>query len=84
MDQEKKILGVNNFGFRLKHEFFDKAISQGWTGEKVIAHLSKANFDPEFYAPYISEIQKVYKDQFGGEFTPSKKSFIQKLLGARL
>ncbi|WP_144604880.1 NAD(P)/FAD-dependent oxidoreductase [Algoriphagus algorifonticola] len=84
MDQEKKILGVNNFGFRLKHEFFDKAISQGWTGEKVMAHLSKANFDPEFYAPYINEIQKVYKDQFGGEFTPSKKSFIQKLLGARI
>lgn len=84
MDQEKKILGVNNFGFRLKHEFFDKAISQGWTGEKVMAHLSKANFDPEFYAPYINEIQKVYKEQFGGEFTPSKKSFIQKLLGARL
>jgi NADPH-dependent 2,4-dienoyl-CoA reductase/sulfur reductase-like enzyme len=84
MNQEKKILGVNNFGFRLKHEFFDKAISQGWTGEKVMAHLSKANFDPEFYAPYINEIQKVYKDQFGGEFTPSKKSFIQKLLGARI
>lgn len=84
MDQEKKILGVNNFGFRLKHEFFDKAISQGWTGEKVMAHLSKANFDPEFYALYISEIQKVYKDQFGGDFSPSKKSFIQKLLGARL
>ncbi|HSF53239.1 MAG TPA: FAD-dependent oxidoreductase [Algoriphagus sp.] len=82
MNSKGEILGVNNFGFRLRHEFFDKAISQKWSGEKVIAQLEKANFDPEFFAPYYLEIQKAYKDQFGGSFQPAKKSFVQRLFGA--
>ncbi len=82
MDLEGKILGVNNFGFRLRHAFFDKAISEKWSGEKVIAKLDKANFDPEFFAPFYIEIQKAFKAEFGGNFQPSKKTFIQKLFGA--
>jgi NADPH-dependent 2,4-dienoyl-CoA reductase/sulfur reductase-like enzyme len=84
MNASEQILGVNNFGFRLRHEFFDQAIREKWKGEKVIAKLEQANFDPEFFAPYYLEIQKVFKAQFGGEFTPSKKSIIQKLFGAKL
>jgi NADPH-dependent 2,4-dienoyl-CoA reductase/sulfur reductase-like enzyme len=82
MDQEGKILGVNNFGFRLRHEFFDQAIREKWNGDKVIAKLDKANFDPEFFAPYYIEIQKAFKSEFRGHFHPAKKSFIQKLFGA--
>lgn len=78
------ICGVNNFGFRLRHEFFDKAISENWSGEKVIAKLDQANFDPEFFAPFYIEIQKAFKAEFGGNFQPSKKTFIQKLFGARV
>lgn len=84
MDLSGKILGVNNFGFRLKHEFFDKAIGEKWEGEEVIANLKKANFDPEFFAPYYIEIQKAFKNQFGGDFAISKKSFVQKLFGAKV
>lgn len=84
MDLEGRILGINNLGFRLRHEFFDQAISEGWSGEKVISKLQKANFDPEFFAPYYIEIQKAFKAEFGGDFTISKKSFIQKLFGARV
>ena len=83
MDLEGKILGVNNFGFRLRHEFFDRAISQKWSGEKVIAHLGEANFDPEFFAPYFIEIQQDFKAQFGGSFEPARKSIIQRLFGAK-
>ncbi len=82
MDLEGKILGVNNFGFRLRHEFFDQAIREKWDGAKVISKLDKANFDPEFFAPYYIEIQKAFKNQFGGDFKVSKKAFIQKLFGA--
>ena len=82
LDQEGKIEGVVNLGFRLRHEFFDRAIREKWSGEKVIAKLDKANFDPEFFAPYYMEIQKAFKAQFGGNFQPAKKSFIQKLFGA--
>ncbi|MDR7131711.1 NADPH-dependent 2,4-dienoyl-CoA reductase/sulfur reductase-like enzyme [Algoriphagus sp. 4150] len=82
MDLNGRILGVNNFGFRLRHEFFDQAIREGWDGDRVISKLDKANFDPEFFAPYYIAIQQAFKNQFGGDFTISKKTFIQKLFGA--
>ncbi|WP_339699397.1 FAD/NAD(P)-binding oxidoreductase [Algoriphagus aquimarinus] len=84
MDLQGKILGVNNFGFRLRHEFFDQAIREAWDGAKVISKLDKANFDPEFFAPYYIEIQKAFKSQFGGDVKVSKKTFIQKLFGANV
>lgn len=84
MLKDGTIQGVNNFGFRLKHEFFDKVIKGRWKGERVIAQLEKANFDPEFFAPYIQEIQKAYNAQFGTAIKIGKRSFIQKLLGASI
>lgn len=83
MDLDGGVLGVNNFGFRLRHEFFDKAISERWPGEKVIAQLERASFDPEFFAPHYIGIQKAFLAQFGGNFRPAKRSFVQKLFGAR-
>jgi NADPH-dependent 2,4-dienoyl-CoA reductase/sulfur reductase-like enzyme len=82
MDLDGKILGVNNFGFRLRHEVMDRAIREKWSGGKVMARLKHANFDPEFFAPYYIAIQEAFKSEFGGNFHPSKKSFIQKLFGA--
>jgi hypothetical protein len=83
LDEEGKILGVLNLGFRLRHEFFDRAIREKWSGEKVMKELEKGMFDPEFYAPHHLEIQAAYQRQFGGPFSASKKSFFQKLFGAR-
>lgn len=82
MDLEARILGINVFGIRLRHEFFDRAIREKWLGEKVIAHLGEANFDPEFFAPHHIEIQRAYRTRFGGEFSVAKRSFVQKLFGA--
>lgn len=82
MNNQEEILGINNFGFRLRHEFFDQAIREKWHTDQVISKLGKANFDPEFFAPYFLEIQKAYKNQFGGDFKLGKKTFIQKLFGA--
>lgn len=84
MDLEGKILGVNNFGFRLRHEVLDRAIRESWSGGKVMARLKHANFDPEFFAPYYIEIQEAFKAEFGGHFHPSKKSFFQKIFGAKV
>ena len=80
--KDGSIYGVNNFGFRLKHEYFDKAIKENWKASKVIETLEKANFDPEFFAPFYIEIQKAYNSQFGTKIRVGKKSFIQKLFGA--
>jgi hypothetical protein len=83
MNPDGLILGVLNIGFRLRHEFFDRAIREKWTGEKVIQQLSKGVFDPEFYAPYHLEIQAAFQRQFGGAITTSKRSFFHKLFGSR-
>ena len=81
LDQEGKVLGVLNLGFRLRHEFFDRVIRDKWSGEKVMQELAKGVFDPEFYSPYHLEIQATYQQQIGGAIVPSKKSFFQKLFG---
>lgn len=83
-DSDGRILGVNNFGFRLRHEFFDKAIREQWSGQKVIQNLDKANFDPEFFAPYISAIQRKYAEENNITLKISKPSFFQRLIGAKL
>lgn len=82
MDKSGKLVGINNFGIRLRHEFFDQALTEKWSGSKVIEKLEKANFDPEFFAPYYIQIQQEFKNQFGGHFKIAKPSFIQKLFGA--
>lgn len=84
LDLEGKILGAHNFGFRLRHDYFDRAIRERWLGEQVIARLAEANFDPEFFAPYHLAIQQAYREEFGGDFLSPKRSFIQKLFGARV
>ena len=82
MNPDGLILGVLNLGFRLRHEFFDRAIREKWTGEKVMRQLDKGVFDPEFYAPYHLEIQAAFQRQFGGTIITSKRSFFHKIFGA--
>lgn len=56
-----KFLGINTFGIRLRHEFFNEVLNKNRTADYVIQHLSKANFDPEFFASYENQIQKKWQ-----------------------
>jgi NADPH-dependent 2,4-dienoyl-CoA reductase/sulfur reductase-like enzyme len=47
--ENQEIIGVHGLGCRLRHQFFEQAISEKWTLQKVLKNLSKADFDPEFY-----------------------------------
>jgi hypothetical protein len=78
-----KIKGVNAFGWRLRHDYFDKAISDGWMFEKVLAHLNKASFNPEFYKSHHKAVLDHYNKQKGKSLKVHKMSFIQKLIGSR-
>ncbi len=82
MDAKGKILGVLALGFRLRHEYFDRAIREGWSGLKVISTLHQANFDPEFFAPHHVAIQKSFQSQMDVSFPLPKKSLIHHLFGA--
>ncbi|MBC7525049.1 MAG: NAD(P)/FAD-dependent oxidoreductase [Flavobacterium sp.] len=59
-------LGINTFGIRMRHEFFDSVLTSNQTVDFVIHHLSEANFDPELYKSFTTEVQKQFINQFVG------------------
>lgn len=56
-------LGINTFGIRMRHEVFDKWLTEKRTVDYVVEHLVEANFDPEFYKHFEQEILSTYKNQ---------------------
>ncbi|WP_373524233.1 NAD(P)/FAD-dependent oxidoreductase [Aquiflexum sp.] len=81
---DNTILGVNSFGWRLRHEFFDKAITDGWTLEKVLVNLNKANFNPEFFEAFYRDVLEKYNQETGKQLRVDKISFLKKLIGSRV
>lgn len=55
-----EFLGINTFGIRMRHETFDRWLTEKRDVNYVITHLSEANFDPEFYSHYETEILAAY------------------------
>lgn len=62
--ENRTFLGINTFGIRMRHAFFDQVLTEKQTVDYVVTHLSKANFDPEFFTSYEAEIQKQFNAQF--------------------
>ncbi len=58
-----KFLGINTFGIRMRHDVFDRWLTEERDVDYVMKHLSLANFDPEFYSRYESEILRAYTNQ---------------------
>ena len=56
-------LGINTFGIRMKHEVFDRWLSEKQSVPYIIEHLKEANFDPEFYAHFEKEVQLAFSNQ---------------------
>lgn len=61
----QKFLGINSFGIRLKHEFFDLALREEWKIGRVVGHLKLANFDPEFSSKWFKKMGRDFSDQTG-------------------
>lgn len=55
-----QFLGINTFGIRLRHDVFDKWLSEKRNLDYVINHLEVANFDPEFYKRFENQIKASY------------------------
>lgn len=58
-----KFLGINTFGIRMRHETFDRWLTEERNVDYVVNHLAEANFDPEFYKQYEKEILIAYTNQ---------------------
>ncbi|MEW7280345.1 FAD/NAD(P)-binding oxidoreductase [Aquimarina sp. 2201CG1-2-11] len=56
-----EFLGINTFGIRMRHEVFDRWLTEKRTVDYVMEHLAEANFDPEFYTLHEPEILATYK-----------------------
>lgn len=59
-----QFLGINTFGIRMRHEVFDKWLTEKRDLDFVINNLSEANFDPEFYRNFEKDILTTYQNQF--------------------
>jgi len=58
-----EFLGINTLGIRMRHETFDTWLTEKRDVDYVMNHLSEANFDPEFYKQYETEILSSFNKQ---------------------
>jgi hypothetical protein len=71
----KEFLGINTFGIRMRHEIFDRWLTEKRDINYILRHLKDANFDPEFYKTYEADILNHYNNLFNTNLTPEKKSW---------
>lgn len=55
--KNRMFLGINTFGIRLRHQQLNDWLDQKVSVDLVIASLSEANFDPEFFIKHEHKIQ---------------------------
>ena len=74
------IKGFNLFGIRYRHEVCEKWIKEKTHIEEVLQNLGLANFDPEFYKQYESEIIGLYNQKTGKNLELKQKRGLKKVL----
>ena len=70
-----KFLGINTFGIRMRHEIFDKWLTENKSIEHVLEYLKNANFDPEFYNLYEKDIVAKFNQENNTNILVKKKSW---------
>jgi NADPH-dependent 2,4-dienoyl-CoA reductase/sulfur reductase-like enzyme len=73
--QSNLFLGINTFGIRMRHEIFDRWLTEKRTVEYVMEYLKDANFDSEFYKQYEKEVVAKYNLERGTNISTKKKSW---------
>ncbi len=74
------VTGFNLMGIRYRHEVCEKWIRDQTTIESVLVNLSLANFDPEFYKEYESDIIELYNRQENKQLKLKSKRSLDKVL----
>jgi NADPH-dependent 2,4-dienoyl-CoA reductase/sulfur reductase-like enzyme len=59
--QTKAFVGINVFGIRMRHQFFDDVLTKNETAQFVIDNWAAANFDPEFFTAYHKDISSSFQ-----------------------
>jgi hypothetical protein len=83
------VLGFNLMGVRYRHEVCEKWLANQTHVEEVLTNLGMANFDPEFYDEYESDILAIYNQQTGKNLKLQKRrglsgalKFLQKTIAS--
>jgi len=71
----REFIGINTFGIRMRHDFFDSILTRKQTVEFVLEHLADANFDPEFYKLHEKEIVAKFNSENNTSIQLKKKSW---------
>lgn len=71
----REFIGINTFGIRMRHEFFNRILDQKRSVDYVLTYLSEANFDPEFYKLHEPEIVKKFNKENNTNIQLKKKSW---------
>lgn len=71
----RQFIGINIFGIRMRHEFFDTILNKKSSIDYVLEHLADANFDPEFYTLYEPEILAKFNNENNTSIQLKKKSW---------
>jgi NAD(P)H-nitrite reductase large subunit len=71
----KEFIGINTFGIRMRHEIFNRWMTENRNVDYVMEFLKDANFDPEFYVQYESDIVSKFNSELGTKIVPKKKSW---------
>lgn len=71
----RQFIGINTFGIRMRHEFFNKVLNEKRSIDYVLEHLADANFDPEFYTLHEPEILAKFNKENNTNIQLKKKSW---------
>ncbi len=70
--------GINTYGIRLRHGYFDEALRKGLSAAEVAGRIEAANFDPEFYQQWPKSFKAAFAESTGialKEFNTLQKLF---------
>lgn len=58
--ETRAFLGINTFGIRMRHDVLDHWLNTRKSVDEVVHNLAQANFDPEFFKSYYSNINAAF------------------------
>jgi NAD(P)H-nitrite reductase large subunit len=57
--------GINAFGMRMRHAYFDTALRKGLGVDEVVGGIEAANFDAEFYRKWPKDLKAAFSRDTG-------------------
>ena len=69
--------GINTFGMRMRHEYFDRALRAGKGVDEVVGAIEAANFDAEFFRKWPKDLKAAFTRDTG--IALKQRNALQKL-----